>query len=82
MKWLIFQLYNFKNIIQKKKLHHNKKICRLKEIYPYSFCINKVKSYTESNELCGNTHILPLDLIDIQFNCWTHTNLRIKGGPV
>lgn len=28
---------------------------------------------------CGNVHILPLDIMDI--HCWTHMNLRRKGGP-
>lgn len=60
-------------------LKHNLKSCTIikknlqtKEIYLYSSCINKVKSYTESNELCGNIHITPLDtrhsaqLLDVQ----------------
>ena len=59
-------------------LEHNLKSCTIiknlqtKEIYLYSSCINKVK-YTESNELRGNIHTLPLDtrhsvqLLGIQF---------------
>lgn len=49
-------------------LKHNLKSCTIikknlqtKEIYLYSSCINKVKSYTESSGLCGNIHITPLD---------------------
>lgn len=63
-------------------LKHNLKSCTIiknlqsKEIYLYSSCINKVK-YTESNELRGNIHTLPLDtrhsvqLLAIQRQVWS-----------
>lgn len=64
-------------------LEHNLKSCTIiknlqtKEIYLYSSCINKVK-YTESNELCGNIHSLPLDTRR-SVRCWIY-NLRAETG--